>query len=318
MMKYTENALNILAAKSFRNIGAQKIVDNIRGTEDVAMIVRKLSRFSTEMTIMEFQKRKEKIRNIFESSDLCADGVTAWGDENFPQIRGNVEASKQPICLFYKGNLDLLNFDNPCVAVIGLLTPDINIEKREAKVVSELVKKNITIISGLALGCDTIAHLTALKFSGKTVAILPSPLHNILPKENKKLAEDIVNNGGLLISEYYEDFSSVMELRGRYEMRDRLQALFSNTVILAASYAQSDQGKDSGSRFAMRDALKYNIKRAIIYNDDMDKDNPMYNLSRQVLQDHDNIIVINGKTLVNSIDKIANIKPNIVIQASLL
>lgn len=317
-MKYTENALNILAAKSFRNIGAQKIVDNIRGTEDVAMIVRKLSRFSTEMIIMEFQKRKDRIRSVFENSDLCADGVIAWGDDNFPQVRGNVEASKQPICLFYRGNLDLLNFDNPCVAVIGLLTPDINIEKREAKVVSELVKKNMTIVSGLALGCDTIAHRTTLKFGGKTIAILPSPLHNILPKENKKLAEDIVNNGGLLISEYYEDFSSVMELRGRYEMRDRLQALFSNVVILAASYAQTDVGKDSGSRLAMRDALKYNIRRAIIYNENIDRDNPMYNLSRQVLQDNDNIIVINGKTLESSIDKIIKTKPSLCFQTSLL
>ena len=317
-MKYTENALNILVAKSFRNIGAQKIVDNIRGAEDVAIIVRKLSRFSAEMTIMEFQKRKEQLRNVFENSDLCADGAVAWGDENFPQVRGNVEASKQPICLFYRGNFELLNFENPCAAVIGLLTPDINIEKREAKVVSELVKKNITIVSGLALGCDTIAHRTALKFGGKTIAVLPSPLNNILPKENKKLAEDIVNSGGLLISEYYEDFSSVMELRGRYEMRDRLQALFSNVVILAASYAQSDKGKDSGSRFAMRDALKYNIKRAIIYNNDMDKDNPMYNLSRQVLQDNDKIIIINGKTLESSISEIAKVKPHTFSQQTLL
>lgn len=317
-MKYTENALNILAAKSFRNIGSQKIVDNIKGNEDITSIVRKLSRFSPNMTVMEFEKRKDNIRSIFESSDLNADGVIAWGDANFPQVRGNVEASKQPVYLFYKGNVKLLNFENPCVAVIGLLTPDINIEKREAKVVSELVKKNITIVSGLALGCDTIAHRTTLKFGGKTIAILPSPLHNILPKENKKLAEDIVNNGGLLVSEYYEDFSSVMELRGRYEMRDRLQALFSNVVILAASYAQSDKGKDSGSRFAMRDALKYNIKRAIIYNDDMDKNNPMYNLSREVLQDNDHIIIINGKTLESSIDMITKTKPNIVIQTSLL
>ena len=318
-MKYTDNVLNVLVAKSFRNIGAQKIINNINNKEDVASIVRKLSRFSPDnMTVAEFQKRKDKIRNVFENSDLCADGVIAWGDDNFPQVRGNVEASKQPICLFYRGNINLLNFNNPCVAVIGLLTPDINIAKRESKVVSELIKKNITIVSGLALGCDTIAHRTTLNSGGKTIAILPSPLNNILPKENKKLAEEIVDKGGLLISEYYEDFSSVMELHGRYEMRDRLQALFSNVVILAASYAQADIGKDSGSRFAMRDALKYNIRRAIIYNNDIDKDNPMYNLSRQVLQDNDNIIVINGKTLESSIDEITKTKPNLCIQTSLL
>ncbi len=318
-MKYTENALNILAAKSFKNIGAQKIVDNISNKDDVASIVRKLSRFSTDnMNVVEFQNRKDKIKNIFENGNLDVDGVVAFGDDNFPKVRGNVEASKQPICLFYKGDLELLNFDNPCVAVIGLLTPDINIEKRETKVVSELVKKNVTIVSGLALGCDTIAHRTALQYNGKTIAILPSPLNNILPKENKKLAEEIVCKGGLLISEYYEDFTSVMELRGRYEMRDRLQALFSNAVILAASYSQLDKGKDSGSRLAMRDALKYNIKRAVIFNEKMDKDNPMYNLSREVLQDKDKVIIINGETLEQSINEITKIRPNVCFQSSLL
>lgn len=318
-MKYTENALNILAAKSFKNIGAQKIVDNINNSDNVVSIVKKLSRFSADnMTEAEFVKRKEKIENIFKSANLFADGVVAFGDVNFPKVRGKVEASKQPVCLFYKGDLTLLDFNNPCAAVIGLLTPDNNIEKRETKVVSELVKRNITIVSGLALGCDTIAHRAALNFNGKTIAILPSPLHNILPKENKKLAEEIVNKGGLLISEYYEDFSSVMELRGRYEMRDRLQALFSNVVILTASYAQSDIGKDSGSRLAMRDALKYNIKRAVIYNNEFDEGNPMYNLSRQVLTDKDDVIIINGKTLADSIDKIVKIKPNVCFQSSLL
>lgn len=314
-MKYTENALNILTAKSFKNIGSQKIVDCYRKEDNIITIVNKLRRFSSDnITVEEFEKRKNKIRNIFEKNNLSADGVVALGDKNFPQVRGDVEASKQPVCLFYKGNIELLNINNPCVAVIGLLTPDINIEKRETKVVSELVKKGITIVSGLALGCDTIAHNTALKFGGKTVAILPSPLHNILPKENKRLSEEIVSKGGLLISEYYEDFSSVLELRGRYEMRDRLQALFSNAVVLSASYAQSDKGKDSGSRLAMRDALKYNIKRAVIYNEDMDKDNPMYNLSRQVLSEKDKTIIINGKTLESSINEIANIRPNVSSQ----
>jgi DNA processing protein len=109
-----------------------------------------------------------------------------------------------------------------------------------------------------------------------------------------------------------------MELRGRYEMRDRLQALFSNAVILAASYSQSDKGKDSGSRLAMRDALKYNIKRAVIFNEKMDKDNPMYNLSREVLQDKDKVIIINGETLEQSINEITKIRPNVCFQSSLL
>ncbi len=77
----------------------------------------------------------------------------------------------------------------------------------------------------------------------QTIAILPSPLNNILPK-NQDLAFQIVENGGLLISEYGNDSKNPMELSSRYKERDRLQALFCDTIILAASYAQ-----DSGERW---------------------------------------------------------------------
>ena len=68
--------------------------------------------------------------------------------------------------------------------------------------VKNLVDFNINIISGLAEGIDTIAHTTCLKNSGKTIAILPSGLENIYPSKNRKLANEIIEKGGLLLSEY--------------------------------------------------------------------------------------------------------------------
>ena len=114
------------------------------------------------------------------------------------------------------------------------------IEIREKKFVSDLVKEGITIISGLALGCDSIAHKEALN-GGKTVAILPNTLNKIMPSQNENLANQIVENGGLLITEYYEEFNSSRELIGRYQERDRLQALFCDTIILTASYSKTQQ-----------------------------------------------------------------------------
>lgn len=88
-----------------------------------------------------------------------------------------------------------------------------------------MVASGAVIVSSLALGCDSIAHQQAIASKGKTIAILPGPLNDIMPAKNKNLAEDIVSNGGLLISEYLTASKSKMELNGRYQERDRLQAL---------------------------------------------------------------------------------------------
>jgi DNA processing protein len=179
------------------------------------------------------------------------------------------------------------------VAVIGLLTPDEETEAIESEMVSKLVSRGVTIVSGLALGCDTVAHRQALRSEGKTVAILPSPLNEILPSTNKTLAEEIVNKNGLLITEYYEKTKSKMELSGRYQERDRLQALFSDYVILAASYAKNDLGLDSGSRLAMEYATSYSIPRAVMYDSGIDVRNPKYDLNRQVIREQVGVVVIN-------------------------
>ena len=75
-----------------------------------------------------------------------------------------------------------------------------------AEVVDEFVRKasslNLSIISGLANGVDEKAHISALENNSKTVAVLPSSLDNILPQSNRGLAKEIVENEGLLITEY--------------------------------------------------------------------------------------------------------------------
>ncbi|WKS95820.1 DNA-processing protein DprA [Riemerella columbina] len=294
-MKYTENALNILALKTFKGIGRAWIVKHIKGNESVeemVTLINQKSKESEEISVDDFESVKQQIAAKLEKIEESLDGVVAIGDNDFPQYRGNVKESDRPVYLFYKGNLDLLSLDNKNITVIGLLNPDEEIVEREKKIVAELVEREATIVSGLAFGCDSVAHIQALE-GGKTVAILPSPIHNILPARNKGLAFQIVEEGGLLISEYYEDFSNSRELTTRYVERDRLQALFCDTIILIASYAQ-DSGErwniqekklDSGARLAMGDAKKYGIPRYVMYNAQTDEQNPMFDLNRQLLEE---------------------------------
>lgn len=319
-MKYTDNAINILTTKTYKGVGRAWIVKKLKGNESVGTIVLLLndkSKQSEIVTVDDFEFKKNQIKDQLSNFEDSCDGLMAIGDKNFPMYRGNVKESEQPIFLFYKGDVDLLDIDNNNITVIGLLNPDEKIEGREKKIVEEIVKQDITIVSGLAFGCDSIAHQQAI-LSGKTIAILPSPLNDILPAKNKGLAYEIVDQGGLLITEYYEKFKSKMELSGRYKERDRLQALFCDTIILAASYAQdsatrwsmNDQKLDSGARLAMEYAKNYKIPRVVMYNENTDINNPMFDLNRQLINEDNYVIPLTKKHLEKIIGNIKESKDN--------
>jgi DNA processing protein len=330
-MKFTDNALNIITAKSYKGVGRAWIVKNLIGNESVEEIVSFLNNKSKQddlVTIEDFEFNKKQIINQIEKFEESCDGIVAIGDKNFPKHRGNVKESERPIFLFYKGDINLLNIENSNITVIGLLNPDKAIEIREQKVVDEIVKQDVTVVSGLAFGCDSIAHKQALK-GGKTVAVLPSPLDNIMPAKNKSLAFEIVEEGGLLISEYFDKHKSSMDLSSRYKDRDRLQALFCDAIILAASYAQDsakrwnifDQKLDSGARLAMEFAKDYDITRAVMYDQKIDLNNPMFDLNRQLITEQKDITILTQKSLEEIINKVksknANNNQSAAFQANL-
>ena len=207
---------------------------------------------------------------------------------------------------------DHLSTSNNNVAVIGLLNPSQEIEVIEREVVAGLVKQGSVIVSGLALGCDSIAHLQTLDINGKTVAILPCPLNDIMPAKNRSLAERIATHRGLLISEYLTAAKSKMELGGRYQERDRLQALFSDSIVLTASYAKNDVGNDSGSRLAMGYAKDYSIPRVVIYDGDNHASDPMFDLNRQIICEDADVLVVNRKNVESALPNILRLKPSIV------
>lgn len=300
-MLYTENALNILTVRTYPQKGPAWINKNLNGNEELAILYRLL-----ETHEYEFLKKRDLIEKAIVQLGDSIDGVVAIGDSLFPLVRGSVKPADQPFALFYKGDISLLNISNLNIAVIGVLNPDDKIELTERMVTTEILKCGATIVSGLALGCDTIAHKTALEQSGKTIAILPSTLNNIIPKENIELAEQIVASGGLLISEYYEAPKSRNDMISRFVVRDRLQALFSDAILLAASYAPNDLGNDSGSRHAMDKAKAYGIKRAVIYNDAKHRDNPMYDLNRQILCSDNTVIHIDSTNLTETVKRLCS------------
>lgn len=142
---------------------------------------------------------------------------------------------KDPILyLYYKGNISLIN--KPSIAIIGSR----NIDEKDKTIIGKISKyissKDITVVSGLAMGSDTYAHIGSYKERGHTISILPSGIDVVTPASNKKLVNEILRNEGLIISEYS---SGVTPTKYTYVKRDRIQAALSDAVIVVKASEKS-------------------------------------------------------------------------------
>ena len=132
-----------------------------------------------------------------------------------------------PVLVHCLGNLDIL--EKSSLAIIGTRNPNEAGIKAADFFASEFASYGVNIISGLAVGCDSIAHEAALSVNGTTTAVLAGGLDNIYPKENRGLAERILCAGGLLISE-----NPVFTQTNKYNLvaRDRIQAALGDATLV--------------------------------------------------------------------------------------
>lgn len=232
----------------------------------------------------------EALAEEFRRSPLLleADGMICPFDPEFPALNPRAPMGERPFLLFYRGsrsNLALLDEQDRNVAVIGAIDPDEETTSRERGIVNYLVEGGLTVISGLAKGCDAAAHLACLDFGGRTVAILPSSLGKIYPAQNRPLAERIVEEGGLLITEYAAEPKNRYDSVKRFTDRDHLQALFAKAVILIASHRKNEG--DSGSRYALEAAKKYGIGRYMMFDPEKDSGRSLFGMNADLYGEPD-------------------------------
>lgn len=122
------------------------------------------------------------------------------------------------------------------VAIVGTRKPTPYGREVTYRLAYELASRGVVVISGLAIGTDGIAHQAALDAGGTTIAVLPTPLDAIHPRTHHKLAEDIVNRGGALLSEYGpgDDVYKV-----NFVARNRIVAGLSDAVLITEAAARS-------------------------------------------------------------------------------
>jgi DNA processing protein len=124
------------------------------------------------------------------------------------------EIDGPPGSLFVLGDIP----KEPMIAIVGTRSMT-NYGKRVTyELASELARAGFPIVSGLALGIDSVAHRAALDAGGKTVAVMPCGLDQIYPRKHRELAMEILATGGALVSEYEvgaETFKTNFVLRNR-------------------------------------------------------------------------------------------------------
>lgn len=109
-----------------------------------------------------------------------------------------------------------------------------------------LARREVCIVSGLALGVDAIAHRGALEVKGKTIAVMPGGLSSIYPVTNRQLAKNILASGGTLISEYVDDFRPRRE---SFIQRNRIIAALSDALLVTEAAEKS--GSLHTAKFAL-------------------------------------------------------------------
>lgn len=162
----------------------------------------------------------------------------------------NLVASSGPKKLYYKGNWSNEIFEN-CLSVVGSRHLTYYGRKATEQIVTEVASAGITIVSGFMYGGDEAAHSSAVKCGGKTIAVMPCGIDLVHPASQKKLYQEILDNNGLIISEY-EGLTQPQNFT--YVQRDRIVAGLSKAVLV------TEAALNSGSLITASYAKKYGRK----------------------------------------------------------
>src|SRR5690554_6812017 len=107
-MNYTDNALNVMAARTFKGIGRAWLAKNlgtVKPVNEIVALLNKSIKNQEPVTLEVFERKKALLKHLLETNSSHIDGVTAIGDPDFPTYRGRVKPSEQPAFIFYRGDL---------------------------------------------------------------------------------------------------------------------------------------------------------------------------------------------------------------------
>lgn len=243
------NLLNLSIVPGVGSMRLRALIAKFRSAEDV---FKASIKEITSINGIEF-KTAQSIKNFnnftygeiqHKRAQKLGVKITTFWDEEYPANLKRI--NDPPVLLFTRGNL--LEQDRNAISIVGTRSPSNYGKIISEKITAELARKGITVVSGLARGIDTIAHLEAIKASGRTIAVIGTGIDIIYPPENKSLIQQIVDNGAV-VSEFP---LGTPPDAVNFPRRNRIIAGLSlGTVITEA-------GEKSGALITANLALEYN------------------------------------------------------------
>ena len=184
---------------------------------------------------------EEEMNRVLEAGGT----ILTPSDETYPERLG--EIYDPPAVLWIRG--DVMQLARPGIAVVGTRHPSTYGSAMAEMLARDLAVRRLVIFSGMARGVDTAAHKGALEARGKTVAVWGTGIDVIYPKENKRLAEQIVESGGAIVSEYP---LGTFPAPQNFPVRNRILSGMSVGVLVI------EAGEHSGTRITARLAMEQN------------------------------------------------------------
>lgn len=256
------NAINIALNSDYRKIKALKI-----GTwEDAWLGIKK------DFSKIDPEKEFTKINNAGIRLLLSE-------DENFP--KNLKEMPWPPLAIYIQGILEPVR----SIAVVGTRKVTPNGKLLAKQIAKELSRSGIQIVSGLAMGVDESAHSGSLEGDGKTIAVLPTGLGNIYPRQNYALSQKIIKSGGALVSEFHFDYKPYIS---SFIQRNRIvSALGLATIVIEAP-------ERSGALATARFAIEQNREVLVVPGP---ANHPNYKGSHKLIREGAGLVTCAGEIL---------------------
>lgn len=233
----------ILTLLNLPNIGNKTVNTILKNKIGVPKDENELLDFVLELDLKDYTKCsliKNKINKYYEKSKYIIEQsykndikLLTILDKKFPKKLRVID--NPPAILFYKGNYNAL-INDKSIAIIGSRKAS-KLGLNSAHNMGMVFAKNrYSIVSGLAKGCDEKAHIGALSENGITIAVLPSSIENIYPREHKILSKNIIDKNGCIVSEYPLG-SSIC--KNNFIQRNRIQSGLSSCLLICETNLKS-------------------------------------------------------------------------------
>lgn len=260
MERNREITVFILSLLGLKGIGTRTIIDIVSRYRESLMGTNRLDASYAESlnigkitkALKESQFSWEELEDHAYSNLDAAENIGAYVLNPCTMMypRRLLANKNYPPILYCLGDLSAINPEKS-VAMVGTRNPTKFGARMGHRLAELLAAEEYVIISGLALGCDSIAHEGALDVEGKTVAVLPTPIGAcVYPKQNQGLAERILESGGALVTEYPPNMKmNDRQLITNLVTRDEWQPGLADGLIVF------ETSIDGGARHAMKHAL---------------------------------------------------------------